>query len=101
MRGNHYVSPLVARGTLDALLASSKCESTPFERLTPRQREVLQLVAEGRSRKEIATILNIAIKTVEFHKATLMRELDLRSPADLTRYAIEHHLVQPPVPLVR
>lgn len=94
LKGHHYVSPLVARDTLDALLASSKTESKlPADRLTPRQREVLQLVAEGRSRKEIATILNISVKTVEFHKATLMRELDLHTPPDLTRYAIEHGLI--------
>ena len=93
IKGHHYVSPLVARGTLDALLASSQPESKPSERLTPRQREILQLVAEGNSRKEIAASLNISVKTVEFHKATLMRELDLHTPADLTRYAMDHGLV--------
>ena len=93
LKGRHYISPLVAREAVDALLAVSKSESKPAERLTPRQREVLQLVAEGRSRKEIASILNITVKTVEFHKATLMRDLDLHTSPDLTRYAIEHGLI--------
>jgi DNA-binding NarL/FixJ family response regulator len=55
--------------------------------------EVLQLVAEGRTRKEIAAVLNISVKTVEFHKAALMRDLNLHSGADFTRYAIEHGLI--------
>ncbi len=93
LKGHHYISPLVARNTMDALLASSKTEGTSSTRLTPRQKEILQLVAEGKSRKEIANILNIAVKTVEFHKATLMRELDLHTSAGLTRYAIEHGLI--------
>lgn len=93
LKGRHYVSPLVARDTLEALLATSKPQGKLSERLTPRQREILQLVAEGRSRKEIASVLNIAVKTVEFHKATLMRELDLHTASDLTRYAIKHGLI--------
>lgn len=93
LKGRHYVSPLVARDTLDALLASSKPRGNGSERLTPRQREVLQLVAEGRSRKDIAGILKISVKTVEFHKATLMRELGLHTPPDLTRYAIKLGLI--------
>ena len=93
IRGHHYVSPLVVRETMDTLLASSRPAPKTSDNLTPRQREVLQLVAEGRSRKEIAAVLNISVKTVEFHKATLMRELSLQSPADLIRYAIERCLV--------
>jgi DNA-binding NarL/FixJ family response regulator len=61
--------------------------------LTPRQREVLQLVAEGKSAKEIASALNISVKTVEFHKAALMDELGLRTTAELTRYAIEQRIL--------
>jgi DNA-binding NarL/FixJ family response regulator len=59
--------------------------------LTSRQREVLQLVAEGRS--EIATLLEISAKTVEFHKCALMERLDFHTTAELTRYAIEHGLI--------
>jgi len=79
IKGNHYVSPHVARNALELLIS--------------RRQEVLQLVAEGRSRKEIASILNISIKTVEFHKATLARVLNLHSIADFTRYAIQHHII--------
>lgn len=65
----------------------------PLDMLTPRQREVLQLVAEGKSAKTIASILNISVKTVEFHKARLMDILDLHSTADLTKYAVPEGLV--------
>jgi DNA-binding NarL/FixJ family response regulator len=61
--------------------------------LTPRQREVLQLVAEGKAAKEIASIIGISVKTVEFHKAAIMDELGLRTTAELTRYAIRHGIV--------
>jgi DNA-binding NarL/FixJ family response regulator len=93
MKGHHYVSPLVTRNALELLVASSKSPGKFSHGLTPRQREVLQLVAEGRSRKEIAAILSISVKTVEFHKATIGRKLDLRTAADFTRYAIEHGIV--------
>jgi DNA-binding NarL/FixJ family response regulator len=95
LKGHFYVSPLIAREAIDLFLASSTSVSKLSDTLTARQREVLQLVAEGRSRKEMAVILNISIKTVEFHKAALMRELDLHNSADLTRYAIEHGLITP------
>jgi DNA-binding NarL/FixJ family response regulator len=61
--------------------------------LTPRQREVLQLVAEGKSAKEIAHVLTISPKTVEFHKAGIMDVLGLRTTAELTRYAMERGIV--------
>ena len=61
--------------------------------LTGRQREVLQLVAEGKSAKEIAHILNISVKTVEFHKASIMDELELRTTAELTRYALDQGIL--------
>lgn len=60
---------------------------------TPRQREVLQLVAEGKTSKEISSIPNISSKTVEFHRNSLMDELGIRSTAELTRYAISHGIV--------
>ena len=93
VKGRHYVSPLVTRNALQSLISPPGPEGKLSDRLTPRQREVLQLVAEGRSRKEIAAILNISVKTVEFHKATLMRELNLGTAADFTRYAIEHGII--------
>jgi DNA-binding NarL/FixJ family response regulator len=93
LKGNHYVSPLVTRNSLDLLISSSKPEGNLANRLTSRQREILQLVAEGRSRKEIASILNISVKTVEFHKGKLMHALNLQTVADFTRYAIEHGII--------
>ena len=93
LKGNHYVSPLVARNVLDKLISSPKTEGKFSDRLTARQREVLQLVAEGRSRKEIAAILNISVKTVEFHKSQLMHKLNLKTAADFTCYAIEHGII--------
>jgi len=93
LKGNHYVSPLVTRNALDLLIATAKTGGKSGERLTPRQREVLQLVAEGRSRKEIAGALSISVKTVEFHKAAIVRELNLRTVADFTLYAIEHGII--------
>lgn len=61
--------------------------------LTPRQREVLQLIAEGRSTKEIAATLGISVKTVEFHRTSLAEVLGLRSVADLPRYALQHGII--------
>ena len=61
--------------------------------LTPRQREVLQLVAEGRTNKEIAKILTISPKTAEFHKSQLMAQLDLHTTAELTKYALTHRVI--------
>jgi DNA-binding NarL/FixJ family response regulator len=93
LKGRRYVSPLVAPNALELLIVATKPESRLSDDLTPRRRQVLQLVAEGRSRKEIAELLNISVKTVEFHKAVLMRELNLRTSADFTLYAIEHGMV--------
>jgi DNA-binding NarL/FixJ family response regulator len=93
LMGNHYVSPLVTRNALEVLISSSKPGGKLSDRLTLRQREVLQLVAEGRSRKEISSILNISVKTVEFHKRILTRRLNLQNVADFTRYAIEHGII--------
>jgi DNA-binding NarL/FixJ family response regulator len=93
LKGNHYVSPLVTRNVVDLFLTVSKDDGRQTDRLTTRQREVLQLVAEGRSRKEIAGVLNISVKTVEFHKTILMRELSLRTVADFTLYAITHGII--------
>ena|SRR5947209_9198235 len=94
LAGRYYVTPLLLKGIPDALMNPNRNPSELFgEALTPRQREVLQLVAEGKSNKEIAGVLNISIKTVDFHKARLMDELGLRTTAELTRYAIEQGIV--------
>ncbi len=93
LRGQLYVSPLLAKGVLDPLLHQRVPISSAQAALTLRQREVLQLVAEGRSLKEIASILCVSVKTVEFHKTRIARQLGLHTTADLTKYAVTHGLV--------
>lgn len=97
MKGNVFVSPTIAQGLVDRAVNPSHESaeaSAGFETpLSPRQREVLQLVAEGRSTKEIASILDVSIKTIEFHKTRIMKELGLRTTAELTKYAIAHGLI--------
>jgi len=93
LAGRVYLSPLVTRDFVDYTMSARP--AAPFGRLTARQREVLQLVAEGRSAKEIAETLHIAPKTVEFHKSGIMRALGLRSLPELVKYAIRHGLVSP------
>lgn len=93
MKGRYYVTPLVTREALSPLFGGRTEPSKLSSTLTPRQREVLQLVAEGRSVKEIAAILKVSAKTVEFHKSALMERLDIHTTAELTRYAIGHGLV--------
>jgi DNA-binding NarL/FixJ family response regulator len=92
--GRRYVTPLVSG---DASTRGSTGARPPRElgRLTPRQREVLQLVAEGHSAKEIAATLTVAVKTVEFHKTRIREHLNLQTTAELTRYAVAHGLVTP------
>ena len=89
LNGNLYLTPLIAPSALDGILKVAE-KRGPL--LSPRQREVLQLVAEGHSAKEIAVILRISAKTVEFHKGWIMKKLDLHSTAELTRYALEHRI---------
>jgi DNA-binding NarL/FixJ family response regulator len=95
LRGRYYISESLKQGLPAALLGGKTNPAELFGgALTPRQREVLQLLAEGRSAKEIAEILRISHKTVEFHKACIMDELGLRTTAELTRYAIANGIVQ-------
>ena len=88
LQGRHYLTPLLTKEVMDSVLTPSTGERGKATALTARQREVLQLVAEGKGTKEIATILSLSVKTVEFHKARLMQQLDLHTIADLTKYAI-------------
>ena len=81
LAGHYYVTPLLLNGIEEALLNPTQNPSGLFGRsLTARQREVLQLVAEGKANKEIATILNVSLKTVDFHKSKIMDELGIRTP---------------------
>jgi len=70
-------------------------EDAPRDTITPREREIIQLLAEGNSNKEAATVLGISVKTIEAHRANIMRKLHLRSVTDLVRYAIRNKIVQP------
>jgi len=93
LKGRYYVTPLVTREALTPLFGGAPEPRSLSSSLTSRQREVLQLVAEGRSVKEIAAILLVSAKTVEFHKSALMDRLGIHTTAELTRYAIEHGLI--------
>ncbi len=92
LQGQQYLTPLITKDVLDSVFKPSTGKrGTPASTaLTPRQREVLQLVAEGRGTKEIATILSVSVKTVEFHRFRIMQQLDIHTTADLTKYAITH-----------
>jgi DNA-binding NarL/FixJ family response regulator len=71
-----------------------KADDSTTEVLTSREREVIQLLAEGKTSKEVAVALNLSVKTAETHRTNLMRKLDLHSVADLTRYAVRNGIVQ-------
>jgi DNA-binding NarL/FixJ family response regulator len=95
-RGDTWLSPAVSkRLAADYAHGGKPQTATPFERLTPRQREVLQLIAEGLSTKEIAARLEVSPKTVEAHRAELMERLGIHGVAGLVRYAIRVGLVRP------
>lgn len=96
LKGGVYVTPPIAKAMMrDSLLGRTPSAQDPAKALTTRQREVLQLVAEGHSIKEIASILNVSPKTVEFHKYRVMEQLHLRTTAELTQYAVKHGIVTP------
>jgi DNA-binding NarL/FixJ family response regulator len=90
MRGRTYVSPLIAEAMLSRLSDPARKDRID---LTARQREVLQLLAEGKSMKEVGSILNVSTRTVEFHKQRIMELLDLKTNAELIRYAVKEGIV--------
>jgi DNA-binding NarL/FixJ family response regulator len=92
-RGERFLSSAVSQHVVAACLGRIDKEATSLERLTPRQREVLQLVAEGHTTKEIARKLDISVKTAEAYRGELMKVLDIHDVASLTRYAIRTGLV--------
>lgn len=100
-QGNVYLSPKVTSVVMNDYLRSLQRdkpepalqERQPLIHLTPRQREILQLVAEGHSTKNIATLLKMKVKTVEVHRAQLMKRLDIHDTAGLVRYAVGHGIV--------
>lgn len=91
LKGRTYITPMLAGELLHYQMNRPKGEQEEgLSRLTARQREVLQLIAEGRSVKETASVLGISTRTVEFHKYSMMEALGLKSSAELMRFAVEH-----------
>ena len=92
LRGMMYLSPGVSQAVVEAYLAKSELPADP---LTAREREVLQLVAEGKSTKEIAQLLGISFKTAESHRTRIMKKTSIHETAGLVRYAVRRGLIQP------
>jgi DNA-binding NarL/FixJ family response regulator len=99
MRGETYLSSAISKHLVDAYLdregkpKATPAEGVPLDSLTPRQREILQLVAEGKSTKEVARLLDLSVKTVEAHRGQIMSRLEIHDLASLVRYAIRTGLV--------
>ena len=94
LAGKTYITPLITKGKpLGVFLGDA--DRPAAEKLTARQREVLQLLAEGKQMKEAAAILNLTPRTIAFHKYEIMEQLGLKTGAELVQYAVEHHIVSP------
>lgn len=94
-RGETFLSPAVSRQVVNLFLTRSSVEPSALAVLTPRQREILQLIAEGHSTKEIASLLDLSVKTIEAHRATLMDRLNIHDVPGLVRFAIRSGLISP------
>lgn len=97
LEGRHFCSSKLSEWIFQGFLRSGKEEGTEAseeESLTPREREVVQLLSEGQSNKEVAAVLGISTKTVETHRAVIMRKLRLKSFSELVRYAIRNHIIE-------
>ncbi|HZF17855.1 MAG TPA: response regulator transcription factor [Steroidobacteraceae bacterium] len=90
--GEVYLSPKISKAVLEAYLART---DLPKMSLTPRERQVLQLVSEGHSTKEVAEVLGISVKTADTHRTKLMEKLDIHQTAGLVRYAIRSGVIEP------
>lgn len=94
--GGSYFGPEIAQLIREAVANPHASKSPTLDILTAREREILQLIAESYSTKEVASKLNISVKTAENHRTNLMKKLDLHDVAGLTRYAMEHGIIEPP-----
>ena len=94
-RGAVYLSPKISRQLVDRYVVSGSAQPDPLAGLTTRQREILQLVAEGKSSKEIAVLLDLSVKTVESHRGQIMERLGVHDLTGLVRFAIRVGLVSP------
>jgi len=88
-----FLSPRISKLVVEGYLRGAEVE-TPAGQLTPREREIVQLVAEGKSNKEVATALDISVKTVEAHRSHIMHKLNLSSVSELVRYAVRNNIVE-------
>jgi DNA-binding NarL/FixJ family response regulator len=93
MKGQTYVTPVIAGDLIGALQSGAPLKGEWKVALSPRQREVLQLIAEGKSIKEVAAILRISTRTVEFHKYRIMEQLNIKTNAELVQYAVKHDII--------
>ncbi len=91
-RGGVYLSPGISAALVESFRSKSE---RPGDKLSPRERQVLQLIAEGKSTKDVATILGITVKTAESHRTRLMQKLDIHDTATLVLYAVRRGIVQP------
>jgi two-component system, NarL family, response regulator NreC len=91
-RGGVYLSPSVSGVVVQGYLSKTEM---PYDPLTDRERQVMQLIAEGKTTKEVAVILGVSVKTAESHRSSLMGKLDIHSTAEVVRYAIRRGLVDP------
>ena len=94
MQGGVYLTPALPQGTAE-LLSSDEAQASRSLVLTLREREVLALVVKGKSAKQIADVLHLSPKTIEFHKYRMLKKLGLHSTVELARYAVERHLLSP------
>jgi len=92
------VNDMVLAGFLDKGINGSGEEIPQLPKLTPREREVIQLLAEGKSSKEVACLLNLSTKTAETHRSNIMRKLDIHSIRDLVVYAVKNDIIQVQMP---
>lgn len=92
LQGKSYVTPQIARGIQDSFIRNPHGKGHP-KSLTPRQRQVLQLLAEGKSMREAAQILGVTARTVAFHKYKIMQDLSIRTNADLVQFAIKNRII--------
>ena len=93
IKGRTYVTPLIAGDLIRTYQKGGVPEKNLFKKISPRQREVLQLLAEGKTAKEIASILDISTRTVEFHKYKMMEQLKIKTSAELVHYALKHGMI--------
>ena len=93
LQGKTYVTPMIAGDLIDAFQNDAPLKGEMKAALSPRQREVLQLIAEGKSIKEIAVTLKISTRTVEFHKYRIMEQLNIKTSAELVQYAVKHGII--------